>query len=109
MLRIAAIGSAALMACTIIATEMPALAIEAGICAPRAELVAAMESDGAKRRAIGFPRGQGVVELWRSEQSGAWSVLITSATGESCLTATSKDAGGVDASEDGAKAVQAAL
>jgi len=91
MFRTAAIGSAGLMMVAMIAADMPALASDSGICGARAELLAEMETDGATRRAIGFPRGQGIVELWTSEQSGAWIVLITSAKGETCMAATSQD------------------
>jgi len=90
MFRTAAFGSAGLMMFAMIAAG-PASAAEPGICGARTELLAEIETDGATRCAIGFPRGQGIVELWTSEESGTWIVLITSAKGETCLAATGQD------------------
>lgn len=100
MLRIittgsAAMGSVALASLAVaVGSSSPAHSAESGLCGPRADIIAKIENDGATRRSISYPRGHGVVELWTSERNGTWSVVVTSARGETCLTARGDEAYG---------------
>lgn len=91
MFRTAAIGAAFLVFAGIAGVALASEAGETERCGARGEILASIAGDDATRRAIGFPRGQGIVELWASEQSGAWLVLVTSPDGESCLAASGVD------------------
>jgi hypothetical protein len=57
-------------------------------CAPRGDVVARLaDSFGETRRAIGLGAGGRVVELYASEASGSWTILVTLPTGLACLLA----------------------
>jgi hypothetical protein len=58
------------------------------MCGKRADLVRQLgEKYGESRRSLGLAGGRGVVELFASEATGSWTILITSPQGVACLMA----------------------
>lgn len=55
-------------------------------CAPRAQVLDLLEGrQGESRRAIGLTSSASVMELFASEVSGRWSLVVTLPSGLSCL------------------------
>ena len=67
----------------------PAQSPAAGaICGERAALVARLRDNyGETRRGYGLQRGTSVVEVFASEETGSWTILLTSPDGVACLMA----------------------
>ena len=58
------------------------------VCGKRAEIVRQLgEKFGETRRSAGIAQGQGVVEIYASDETGSWTILITSPQGTACLLA----------------------
>jgi hypothetical protein len=73
----------ALIACT-----PRAEAGETGACAARAEVVAKLaQRFGETLRSVGLQRADGLVEIYASEKTGTWTILVTRPDGMSCLLA----------------------
>ncbi len=73
----------ALLACT-----PHAEAAESGACAARGEVVAKLEQRfGETLRSAGLQRKDGLVEVFASEKTGTWTILVTRPDGLSCLLA----------------------
>ena len=45
------------------------------------------EKYGETRRSMGLAEGRGMVELYASEETGSWTILITSPQGTTCMMA----------------------
>ena len=74
---------AILLACT-----PPAEAAGSGACAARGAIVAKLkERFGETLRSVGVQRSDGVVEVYASETTGTWTILVTRPDGRSCLLA----------------------
>ena len=75
----------------IILPAAPAGAQMAGtqmVCGKRADMVRQLgERYGETRRSMGLAAGRGVVELYASEETGSWTILITSPQGTACMMA----------------------
>ena len=75
----------------LIAACMAAFATSASaqmVCGPRDNIVAQLEKKyGETRRSIGVQQGRGVVEIYASEETGSWTILVTDTRGKSCLMA----------------------
>jgi hypothetical protein len=57
-------------------------------CAERAEVVARLaERFGETLRSVGLQRGDAVVEVYSSEATGTWTILLTRPDGLTCLLA----------------------
>ena len=74
----------------ILALTLPFLASPAGAqqprCAPRAQVLDLLQGRfGETRRAIGLTSGASVMELYASDASGRWSLVVTLPSGMSCL------------------------
>lgn len=70
----------------IAASATPALA--QAICGKRSAIVTQLqEKYGETRRSIGFQQGRGVVEVWASDDTGTWSIVVTNPQGITCLLA----------------------
>jgi hypothetical protein len=69
----------------------PSLALPAearSVCGERADVVAELERRyGETRRSVGLQQGRGIVEVWASERTGSWTILVTDAGGQTCLMA----------------------
>ena len=55
-------------------------------CAPRAQVLELVQTrKGETRRAIGLTNGASVMELYASESTGGWSLVVTHPSGMSCV------------------------
>ncbi len=58
------------------------------ICGQRDAIVAQLERKyGETRRSVGLQQGRAVVEVYASEKTGSWTILVTDTAGKSCLMA----------------------
>ena len=58
------------------------------VCGQRANMVQLLdEKYGETRRSMGLADGRGVVEIYASEETGSWTILITSPQGIACMLA----------------------
>lgn len=58
------------------------------ICGNRAEIVGRLgQKYGETRRSIGLTGRRGVVELFASDETGSWTILLTNPQGVTCLMA----------------------
>ncbi len=72
------------------ATAPPALAQSA--CAPRDKIVSQLtDKYGEVSHGVGLQSGTKLVEVWSSKRTGSWSILVTHASGLSCILATGKN------------------
>lgn len=58
------------------------------VCGEREAIVAQLERKyGETRRSIGLQQGRGVVEVYASDKTGSWTILMTDTAGKACLMA----------------------
>lgn len=58
------------------------------VCGTREAIIAELSAKyGETRRAIGLQEGRGIVEVWASEATGSWTILVTNTAGRTCLVA----------------------
>lgn len=58
-------------------------------CAPRDTVVSRLaERYGESRQAIGLGGNNQVVEIFASEETGTWTITVTTASGVTCLVAS---------------------
>lgn len=58
-------------------------------CAPRDSVVQRLtEGYGETRQSVGLGRGNALVEVFASDQSGSWTITITMPNGTTCLVAS---------------------
>ncbi len=58
------------------------------VCGNRTDMVRQLgEKYGETRRSMGLAEDRGVVELYASEETGSWTILMTSPQGIACLMA----------------------
>lgn len=70
------------------AAAFPAPASAQMVCGERASIVSQLEERyGESRRSIGLQEGRGIVEVWASDETGTWSIVITTPQGMTCLMA----------------------
>ena len=85
--RFGKIASAAVISTTLFAVTAP-LANAQMVCGTRDKIIAQLEKKyGETRRSLGLQQGRGVVEVYASEETGSWTILVTDARGKSCLMA----------------------
>jgi len=76
-----AAGIAALLSQPVLAQGRP--------CAPRDNVVARLaEGYGESRKSIGIGANNQVVEVFASDESGTWTITVTSPAGLTCLVAS---------------------
>lgn len=70
-------------------TAAPPVDAQTARCAPRAQVMDLITGrQGETRRAIGLTNGASVMELYASEATGGWSLVVTHPSGMSCLVGT---------------------
>jgi hypothetical protein len=71
------------------AAALPAAGAEQGIsCGARHEVVASLRAKyGETRRGRGLAGSTAVIELYASEKTGSWTILLTDSRGLSCIMA----------------------
>jgi hypothetical protein len=58
------------------------------VCGKRDAIVGQLERKyGETRRSVGLQQGRAVVEVYASEKTGSWTILVTDTDGKSCLMA----------------------
>ena len=58
-------------------------------CAPRDVIVERLATGyGETRQSVGIAANNTLVEIFASEESGSWTILVTQLTGVSCLVAS---------------------
>ncbi len=78
----------ALAAATVL-TAATAHAQQARNCGPRELVVNRLaEGYGETRQSMGLGANNAVIEVFASEESGTWTILVTSPNGTSCLVAS---------------------
>ena len=61
-------------------------------CAPRATVVAQLaDKYGETRHGIGLLGSNSVMEVFASDQTGTWTITVTSGAGETCLVAAGQN------------------
>ena len=98
MVKNACLVTASLMSLGALAT--PAVA-QSAVCGERSAIIDRLQSKyGETRLGLGVGRENGVVEIYTSETTGSWTILMTLPTGMTCLMAAG------EAWEDVAEATQ---
>jgi hypothetical protein len=70
----------------------PTVALAQGNCAARDALVGRLEAGyGEEFTGGGLQNARRIIEVWASEEQGTWTILITTADGQSCVMATGTD------------------
>ena len=76
------------MALAISLTAAPTSAQAQMVCGQRDDIVKQLQVKyGETRRSVGLQQGRGVVEIYASEKTGSWTILVTDPRGMSCLMA----------------------
>ncbi len=58
------------------------------VCGERKSVVAQLEEKyGETRRSIGVQDGRGIIEVYASDKTGTWTILVTNTDGKTCLMA----------------------
>ncbi len=79
---------ATLLALVLLIAAGPAAAQRATVCAAREEVIARLaDRFGETRRSIGLGANNSVVEVFASEATGTWTIIVTLPDGRSCLVA----------------------
>lgn len=72
------------------------------VCGERDAIVAQLERKyGETRRSVGLQQGRAVVEVYASEKTGSWTILVTDTAGKSCLMAAGDAFEPVEAAQAG--------
>ena len=95
--RFVKVSIAALMTMGVLAGTAHAQAV----CGKRTDIVKQLEKKyGETRKSVGVQQGRGVVEVYASEKTGSWTILVTNPRGMTCLMAAGEafeaDEGTVD-------------
>lgn len=65
---------------------------QGAVCAARDDVVERLRQKyGESRRGIGLLQDQRVVEIWTSEKSGSWTIVVTLPDGSTCLLAAGEN------------------
>lgn len=60
-------------------------------CGPRQQITANLQKKfGETKQAVGLANQSQAFELWSSEKTGSWTMLMTNANGISCIVASGK-------------------
>ena len=60
-------------------------------CAPRAQMIRQLEKKfGETKHGVGLVSAQQAFELWSSDRTGSWTMLVSRADGMSCIVASGK-------------------
>ncbi|MDO6584405.1 hypothetical protein Q4543_02640 [Salipiger sp. 1_MG-2023] len=80
---------ALLAAATAVLIAGPARARQPNACAPRQQVVEKLaQKYGETQRSIGLGSNNAVMEVFASEQTGTWTITVTTTAGMTCLVAS---------------------
>lgn len=86
--RTAACGLPIALAAALPAAAVPFEAARGAVCGERAAVVERLrDAYGETRRAYGLQRGASVIEVYASDATGSWTILVTTPDGVACLVA----------------------
>lgn len=88
-------------------TAAPAAFAQGASCADRTLIVERLSNKyGETRQSAGLNQNNGMVEVFASNETGTWTILITMPNGKSCLMAAGKawqgDSAAIQSSDQGA-------
>lgn len=84
-------GFRLLMAMTVL-TGFASTAVAQTACGERDKIVGQLQAKYKEtHRASGLESDTKMVEIWTSEASGTWTILITQANGQTCVAAAGKN------------------
>ena len=67
---------------------LPAPASAQSACAPRVDIVEKLkEKYGEDQRGLGLGGKKSVIELWSSDKTGTWTIVMTRPNGVTCIVA----------------------
>ncbi|WP_417241926.1 hypothetical protein [Celeribacter sp.] len=73
----------------LVMTTAPAFAQSA--CAARDQIITRLQDKyGESRQSIGLAPNSGVFEVYASNETGTWTILVTQPNGQSCLVASGR-------------------
>jgi hypothetical protein len=80
----------ALLLATVAGIALPAAPAGAQmVCGKRTDIIRQLsEKYGETRRSMGLAGGRGVVELYASDETGSWTILLTTPQGTACMMAS---------------------
>ncbi|MEM6621204.1 MAG: hypothetical protein AAF674_03180 [Pseudomonadota bacterium] len=85
---IRSLKSVAFLAAVTVTGTMATPADAQMVCGQRDKIIAQLEMKyGETRRSVGLQEGRGLVEVFASEETGSWTILVTDPRGMSCLMA----------------------
>ncbi|MEM8631214.1 MAG: hypothetical protein AAGF74_08250 [Pseudomonadota bacterium] len=62
------------------------------LCGPRDEITAKLKTAfGETRTGMGTSGPKKVLEIWRSEETGSWSAVMSDTKGRACIVASGRD------------------
>ena len=68
--------------------SLPPPASAQNACAPRVDIVEKLkEKYGEDQRGLGLGGKKSVIELWSSEKTGTWTIVMTRPSGVTCILA----------------------
>lgn len=81
-------NAAAALALGTLMIAHPGAAAAQATCGQRDNIVSQLEERyGESRRSMGLQQGRGIVEVWASDETGTWTIVITTPQGLTCLMA----------------------
>jgi hypothetical protein len=70
----------------------PPLVAQTVSCGPREALVQQLQGKfGEMRQGVGLRGSDAIFEIWSSEETGSWSIVVTRPNGVSCIVAAGQD------------------
>lgn len=88
-IKVLHLGALTAAAAIYIASTLDAVAQAGRNCAPRDAVVSRLaEGYGETRRSMGLGANNAVVEVFASEETGTWTITVTSPNGLTCLVAS---------------------
>ncbi|MFT6774577.1 MAG: hypothetical protein ACJA1L_002290, partial [Paracoccaceae bacterium] len=90
---VGSLGTGAIMLAVALGAAAPTpAAAEGDQCGARDRIVERLRSKyGESQRGAGILQGQRVVEVWASDDSGSWTIVVTLPDGSTCLLAAGED------------------
>ena len=88
-MNISRFGFLCVVSASLVATVQASFGQQARNCSERDRIVMRLaEGYGERRKSIGLGANNSVIELYASDDTGTWTILMTYPSGMSCLMAT---------------------
>lgn len=74
--------------CVAVVLAAPSIALAAPVCSERDSIIAKLKDKyGEAERGMGLSGSEAVIEIWSSEKTGTWTIVLTKPNGVSCVMA----------------------